>query len=137
MELAFAETQVPLQDYLEGEEISGIKHEYIVGQVYAMSGGTVNYNTVGGNFFRHAANQLAGKSSLEPTKPSISLKSASSSPWPISTATWKPSFSKNSESSATRRWRLPTSDLNESAQPRSRRQQRRDNPPETTGSPKP
>lgn len=28
------------QDYLEGEQVSEIKHEYIDGEVYAMSGGS-------------------------------------------------------------------------------------------------
>ncbi len=40
----------PSKGYIEGEEIPEIKHEYIAGQVYVMSGGTANHNTVAMNF---------------------------------------------------------------------------------------
>jgi Uma2 family endonuclease len=38
-------------DYLEGEQFSDIKHEYIDGDVYAMSGASANHNRIAGNFF--------------------------------------------------------------------------------------
>jgi hypothetical protein len=37
---------VSVEDYLSGELISPIKHEYIAGRIYAMSGGTVNHSAV-------------------------------------------------------------------------------------------
>jgi Uma2 family endonuclease len=36
-------------DYLEGEKLSTIKHEYIAGDVYAMAGGSRNHNTLAFN----------------------------------------------------------------------------------------
>jgi Uma2 family endonuclease len=38
-------------DYLEGEKQTDIKHEYIDGDVYAMSGASANHNRIAGNFF--------------------------------------------------------------------------------------
>lgn len=38
-------------DYLAGEKISDIKHEYIDGDVYAMSGASANHNRIAGNIF--------------------------------------------------------------------------------------
>lgn len=61
MAQALQKLPISVEEYLEGEEISEIKHEYIAGRVYAMSGGTVNHSTVAVNFVRRAANQLAGK----------------------------------------------------------------------------
>lgn len=66
MALAIEESYFSVQDYLEGEEISEIKHEYVAGRVYAMSGGTMAHQRIGRNFLRNAGNQLAGKP-CEPT----------------------------------------------------------------------
>ncbi len=38
-----------VEDYLAGEEISEIKHEYVDGQVYAMAGAKVNHNRIARN----------------------------------------------------------------------------------------
>lgn len=62
MELAFVENRISREDYLQGEDASEIRHEYIAGQVYAMSGGTLNHLRVARNFMRVAGNQLMGKS---------------------------------------------------------------------------
>ena len=62
MALAFADTRISPEEYLEGELSSEIKHEYIAGQVYAMSGGTMNHQRVALNFLRLAGNALLGKS---------------------------------------------------------------------------
>jgi Uma2 family endonuclease len=48
-------------EYLQGELASKIRHEYVAGNVYAMSGGTLNHQRIAGNFMRLAGNQLAGK----------------------------------------------------------------------------
>ncbi len=42
---------VSAQEYLVGEETSQIKHEYLNGAVYAMTGATVAHNKISGNLF--------------------------------------------------------------------------------------
>jgi len=54
MALAGASHRIPRDEYLQGELASEIRHEYVAGRVYAMSGGTLNHQ-------RLAGNQLAGK----------------------------------------------------------------------------
>ena len=44
--------QLPIHDYLEGELISQIKHEYINGDVYAMAGASSNHNRLVANIMR-------------------------------------------------------------------------------------
>ncbi|MEH2266225.1 Uma2 family endonuclease [Nostoc sp.] len=46
--------------YLELEEKSNIKHEYIDGQVYAMAGTTDTHNTITGNLFLLIRNHFRG-----------------------------------------------------------------------------
>ena len=45
-------------EYLEGEKISEIKHEYIEGEVYAMAGASRNHNRISANLSRHFGNHL-------------------------------------------------------------------------------
>ena len=61
MTLAIADNRISREDYLQGELASEIRHEYVAGNVYAMSGGTLNHQRIAGNFTRVAGNQLAGK----------------------------------------------------------------------------
>lgn len=49
---------LPIQDYLEGELYSSIKHEYLDGQVYAMAGASSNHNRIASNLNREFGNQL-------------------------------------------------------------------------------
>ncbi|PTQ89596.1 Uma2 family endonuclease [Agitococcus lubricus] len=49
------------QDYLEGEKNSDIKHEYMDGDVYAMSGAHANHNRLAGNFHTALNVHLKGK----------------------------------------------------------------------------
>ena len=49
------------EDFLSGELISDVKHEMVAGHVYAMSGGSLNHQTVATNFTREAGNGLKGK----------------------------------------------------------------------------
>lgn len=72
MAIAIEEPYLSVRDYLEGEEVSKIKCEYIAGRVYAMSGGTVNHQRVARNFLRHAGNQLSGKP-CEPTSSDLKI----------------------------------------------------------------
>lgn len=48
-------------EYLEGEKLSDIKHEYIDGQVYAMSGAHSNHNRISATLVRKIGNHLEGK----------------------------------------------------------------------------
>jgi Uma2 family endonuclease len=50
------------EDYLAGELASEIKHEYVGGQVYAMTGGTPNHVKISGNLHAQLWNFLRGKS---------------------------------------------------------------------------
>ena len=50
------ENKVSENDYLEGELISDIKHEYIDGIVYAMSGASKNHNRISQNISRELGN---------------------------------------------------------------------------------
>ena len=49
-----------IDEYLTAEEQSEIKHEYIGGQVYAMSGASRNHNLIAGNLFAIVRNHLRG-----------------------------------------------------------------------------
>ena len=42
-----------LEEYLKFEERSAIRHEYVAGEVYAMSGPTTRHNTISLNIHRH------------------------------------------------------------------------------------
>ena len=61
MALALAHNRISRDEYLQGELGSEIRHEYVAGNVYAMSGGTLNHQRIAGNFMRLSGNQLAGK----------------------------------------------------------------------------
>lgn len=50
-----------VMDYLDGEEISTIKHEYVAGTVHAMAGATNRHNTIAGNVFAFLHATLRGK----------------------------------------------------------------------------
>jgi Uma2 family endonuclease len=52
---------ITVEDYLAGEEISEIKHEYVDGQVYAMAGAKINHNRIATNVSAHLWNHLRGK----------------------------------------------------------------------------
>ena len=44
-------TKISVKDYLEGEKISPVKHEYVEGEVYAMAGTSDNHARIAGNIF--------------------------------------------------------------------------------------
>ena len=58
MNLKYKLDDISIQDYLEGELISTLKHEYIDGQVYAMAGASVSHNRIVANLSRELGNQL-------------------------------------------------------------------------------
>ncbi len=61
MALAIADHRISREDYLQGELASEIRHEYVAGNVYAMSGGTLNHQRIAGNFSYLVRRELAGK----------------------------------------------------------------------------
>jgi Uma2 family endonuclease len=53
--------RVAVEEYLEGELSSTIKHEYLGGAVYAMAGARNVHNLIGGNVFGALHGRLRGK----------------------------------------------------------------------------
>ncbi len=49
------------EEYLAGERLSDVRHEYLAGTVHAMSGGSTAHARIAGNIFREFGNQLRGK----------------------------------------------------------------------------
>lgn len=52
--------KISIADYLESEEISQIKHEYIDGEIYAMAGTSKSRNRIIKNILNKLANHLPG-----------------------------------------------------------------------------
>jgi len=44
--------KISVRDYLEGEKISQVKHEYLDGEVYAMVGTSKSHNRIIGALFK-------------------------------------------------------------------------------------
>jgi Uma2 family endonuclease len=53
---------ISISDYLAGEEISDVKHEYLGGTVHAMAGATNQHNAISVNALLALGSQLRGKS---------------------------------------------------------------------------
>lgn len=56
----FNYSSISAEDYLQGERISPIKHEYIRGEIYAMAGASKAHGMIAGNLFSMLRNQLRG-----------------------------------------------------------------------------
>lgn len=52
---------VPVEDYLAGEEVAPIKHEYIGGVVYAMTGAVNRHNVIATNILGALVGRLRGQ----------------------------------------------------------------------------
>ncbi len=52
--------RLPVEDYLQGEEHSDVRHEYIGGDVYAMVGASDRHNLIAGNLFAALHPHLRG-----------------------------------------------------------------------------
>jgi Uma2 family endonuclease len=52
---------VSVSDYLDGEEVTDVKHEYLGGEVHAMAGATNRHNTISLNAGVSLSNQLRGR----------------------------------------------------------------------------
>jgi Uma2 family endonuclease len=75
--LAQSEQLISVEDYLEGEKHSEIKHEYVSGYVYAMAGASDDHNRIVGNLFAALHACLRGKR-CEPFGSDMKLKLADS-----------------------------------------------------------
>lgn len=60
MNLKYAVNYISEDEYLEGEEISDIKHEYIDGEVWEMAGASPRHNIITSAVSRHFGNHLEG-----------------------------------------------------------------------------
>ena len=52
--------KISQQDYLEGEKISQIKHEYLDGEVYEMAGTSIRHNRIIRNLLSRLNEKLGG-----------------------------------------------------------------------------
>jgi len=59
MQLAL-KPQLSAADYLEGEQISDIRHEFVDGHVFAMAGAGESHNLIAGNVFAKLRNLVRG-----------------------------------------------------------------------------
>jgi Uma2 family endonuclease len=64
MVVSKSDTYISPEEYLEGEKISLVKHEYIQGQVYAMAGASDAHNLITTNFLVLLKTHLRGKGCL-------------------------------------------------------------------------
>lgn len=58
MGLAKLKNKISVTEYIEGENLSEIRHEYIYGEVYAMAGASDRHNIINGNIFGNLWNHL-------------------------------------------------------------------------------
>jgi len=56
-----SERLISVDDYLEGEKLSEVRHEYVAGRVYAMAGASDDHNRIVGNIFSVLHQRLRGK----------------------------------------------------------------------------
>ena len=59
--IPISSTQISVEDYLDGEIRSTIKHDYLGGVVYAMAGGSEPHNIIASNLGGILYSQLRGK----------------------------------------------------------------------------
>ena len=52
---------ISIEEYLEGERLSEVRHEYVAGYVYAMAGASDDHNRIAGNIFGELRERLRGK----------------------------------------------------------------------------
>lgn len=52
---------ISIEEYLEGERLSDVRHEYVAGYVYAMAGASDEHNRIAGNIFGELRERLRGK----------------------------------------------------------------------------
>jgi Uma2 family endonuclease len=52
MGLPKLKTKISVEDYIEGEKVSQVKHEYVAGEVYAMAGASDKHHRISANLFK-------------------------------------------------------------------------------------
>jgi Uma2 family endonuclease len=60
MNAALRQDQITAEEYLEGEELSEVKHEYVGGLIYAMAGASRDHNTLALNLASRLRAHLGG-----------------------------------------------------------------------------
>ena len=73
MSLAKPKIKIGVEDYLQGENASEIRHEFVYGEVFAMSGASDRHNRIAGNIFSRIDNHL-GNSKCEAFIENLKLK---------------------------------------------------------------
>ncbi|MCI5208917.1 MAG: Uma2 family endonuclease, partial [Candidatus Electrothrix sp. ATG2] len=69
------EQQISEQEYLDGELVSEVKHEFIDGSVYAMAGASADHGRIAGNLFAAILRHLQeGKTPCEPFLADMKVK---------------------------------------------------------------
>src|SRR5436309_8809596 len=71
--VAHSQQLVSVEDYLEGERVSEIRHEYVGGYVYAMAGASDDHNRIAGNIYSALHQRLSGRR-CEPFMADMKLK---------------------------------------------------------------
>lgn len=61
MQALAADTFIPVDDYLSGEQLSEVRHEYIAGEVHAMAGASLAHNDIAGSIYSALRSHLKGK----------------------------------------------------------------------------
>ena len=61
MEAALSPELVGAEDYLEGEKVAKVRHEFVAGQLFAMAGASEEHNLIAGNLFAALHAHLRGK----------------------------------------------------------------------------
>lgn len=59
MGYAKLKTKISVEDYLQGEETSPVRYEYLYGEVWAMAGTSKNHNRIAGNLFNLLSSHLS------------------------------------------------------------------------------
>jgi Uma2 family endonuclease len=73
MALAKLKNRIGIEEYIEGEELSETRHEYIYGEVYAMAGASDKHNVIIGNIFGNLWTHLRN-ASCQPFSENMKLK---------------------------------------------------------------
>jgi Uma2 family endonuclease len=61
MEAVEKPSALTVEEYLDGEQRSEVRHEYLGGVVYAMAGASIDHNIISGNIYARLRSHLRGK----------------------------------------------------------------------------
>ena len=60
-EVVYGKRHLTIEEYLEMEETSEVKHEYYRGEIFSMAGGTITHNTISVKLLTRLEQKLGGK----------------------------------------------------------------------------